>query len=301
MIKQQNKGLIYAFIASVISGIAIFYAKISVSKIDPLILTTSRNLIVGMGFFTFFILSGRLNDLKKLKVKEVTKLLLISIVGGTVPFLLFFTGLKLSPALSANFINKTLFIWVALLASLFLGEKFKLIYLIGFIIVFIGNLLLVPSGLTFARGEILILSATILWSVENIIAKKVLRSVSSETVGLFRMGLGSLMLLVFSLVSNKGNLFLSLNLNQYITMAVGGVILFFYVFSWLKALKFIQANIVSLVLTFSVVVGNILNGSFAGFKLGRLDIISSVMVFTAIILVMSRTLITVKDDKTREY
>jgi len=48
---------------------------------------------------------------------------LIAIVGGSLPFLLFFTGLSLASAPSAAFIHKTLFIWVAFLAVPFLGER----------------------------------------------------------------------------------------------------------------------------------------------------------------------------------
>jgi len=65
-IKQIHKGITLAFAASVISGIAIFYSKISVVKIDPLILATARNSYVGIIFLLLFLLTNNLKQISKL-------------------------------------------------------------------------------------------------------------------------------------------------------------------------------------------------------------------------------------------
>jgi drug/metabolite transporter (DMT)-like permease len=193
-IDQTKKGILLAFLTSIISGIAIFYAKIAVVKIDPLVLTTSRNIVAAMLLVISYWLLGKKQELKNLKKNELGQLLLIGVIGGGLPFFLFFSGLQMVGAQTANLIHKTLFIWVSLLADLFLGEKFNLTYAVSFVLIFIGNFYFAKLPLTFGKGEWMILTATVLWSIENILAKKVLRNVSSELVSLFRMGIGLVIL-----------------------------------------------------------------------------------------------------------
>ena len=113
---KLNKGILFAFLTSIISGIAIFFSKISLAKIDPLVLTTGRNLYVGILFLLIFLIKGRLAEFKSLKPQQLFILLLIGLIGGWLPFYLFFTGLQLTQAFTANIIHKTLFIWVTILS-----------------------------------------------------------------------------------------------------------------------------------------------------------------------------------------
>lgn len=283
-----QKGILLALVTSIISGVAIFYSKIAVAKIPPLILTTSRNLYVGILFFLLFIFSKRLGEIRKLKKNQLVLLILVGIVGGALPFYLFFTGLQFVKAPIANIIHKTLFIWVTLLATVFLKEKLNLTYLISFILIFLGNFYFANLPLNLGRGEMMILAATGLWSIENILAKKVLKSVTAEIVGLFRMGIGSLLLLTSSLLAGKAQLFLTYDWKKLTVIFIGGTILFFYVYFWYKALKYAPASLVTLVLTFSVVVGNLLNGAFAGIKILPKDIFSSLFITAAIFLIIFR-------------
>jgi len=280
MEKQNNlaKGILFALITSVISGISIFYSKISVSKIDPLILTTSRNLYVGIVFLLFILLSKKLGEIKKVSRKNIFSLILIGLIGGGIPFYLFFTGLQSIGAQTGNLIHKTLFLWVTVLGIVFLKEKLNLVYLMSYILVFIGTFFFAPVKFAFGRGEMLVLSATFLWTVENIVAKKTLKDVSSELVGLFRMGIGSMILLAMVLFTGKEHMLLSLKATQLTTIVIGATILCFYVYFWYRALKHAPAGLVTLLLTFSVVVGNVLNGGFAGVKLTQKDILSTALI-----------------------
>lgn len=292
MNKQNNlaKGVLFALITSVISGFAIFYSKISVAKIDPLIMATSRNLYVGIIFFLLIIFTRKIGELQKVNRKNLLQLILIGMIGGGVPFYLFFSGLQLIGAQTGNIIHKTLFLWVTALGIIFLKEKLNPIYLISYVFVIIGTFFFAPFKLILGKGEFLVLSATLLWAVENIIAKKVLKHVSANLVGLFRMGVGSIILLGLTIFTGKQNLLLSLNGNQLTTIIIGATILSFYVFFWYRALKYAPAGIVTLLLTFSVVVGNILNGGFVGVRLTQNDLISFTLIASGILIVYLKTL-----------
>lgn len=286
--KHIHKGIILAFVTAVISGFAIFYSKISVAKIDPLILATTRNSLVGVFFIIYFLATNNLKQLLKLTKKELFLLLGIGIIGGSIPFYLFFTGIQLVGAQSANIIHKSLFIWVALLSVFLLKEKLSLRYLVAGIFVCIGTYFFTPFKLFMGKGELLILSATLFWAIENILAKKVLSNTSSELVGLFRMVLGGGLLLLITLFSGKGKLLTGLSFFQWQTIFIGGSILFFYVFTWYKALKYAPASLVALILTFSVVVGNVLSGSFAHVSLVRNDWYAIIFITSAMGILTQR-------------
>ncbi|OGK62129.1 hypothetical protein A2334_04715 [Candidatus Roizmanbacteria bacterium RIFOXYB2_FULL_38_10] len=302
MIKQNDlmKGILLAFITSIISGVAIFYSKISVAKIDPLVLTTLRNLFVGLIFFCFLLFNRKLSQLKTLTKRELILLVLIGIIGGSVPFYLFFSGIKMIGMQSANIIHKSLFIWVTLLAGLFLGEKLNLGFIAAGLLVFIGNFFFVPVQMVFGRGEQLVLLATLLWSVENILAKRVLSKTSSELVGIFRMSIGGLVLLFITFVTGKAALLFRLNSSELFTIFIGGSILFFYVFTWYKSLKYAPASLVVLILTFSLVVGNILSGVFAQTKLSMKEVGSIILVGNGVaILLLTKLLAVVKPKQAK--
>lgn len=286
-LNNLNKGLLFALATATISGIAIFYSKISLAKIDPLVLTTSRNFYVGVIFLLFFLFSKRLYEIKKLSRKNLIILFIIGILGGALPFYLFFTGLSQIPAITGNLIHKTLFIWVGVLAVIFLKEKLKPIHILSYVLIFFANFYFAFAGAKFSLGvgELMIFTATLLWAGENIIAKKVLKNVSSELVALFRMGIGGLLLMATTLLTGKGSSFLALDLNMLIIILTGGSILFFYNYFWYKALKYAPASIATLILTLSVVIGNILNGTFSGIRVTDRDIYSSLLILTGIAIV----------------
>lgn len=287
---NQSKGIMLALLTSVISGFSIFYSKISVAKIDPLVLTTSRNLYVGALFLIILFLSNGWKSLFRLSKRDAILLVLIGFIGGSIPFYLFFSGIKLMGAQSANLIHKSLFIWVIMLGSVFLKEKLNIGLIVGGALIFIGTYFFTTFALVFGQGTQYILLATLMWSVENVIAKKVLSNVSSELVGLFRMMLGGLLLFILTFATGKGQILTRLNTMQLQTIFIGGTLLFFYVFTWYKSLKYAPAGLATTLLTFSLIVGNVLNGSFGYILIKHSDIYSMIFVSTGVLLLIFMSL-----------
>ena len=95
----------------------------------------------------------------------------IGTLGGGVAFLLFFSGLAMASAPSAAFIHKTMFLWVALMAGLFLGERLGWAPIAALGLLLFGQVLVLPPlGITWGTGENLIAIATGLWAVEVVLA-----------------------------------------------------------------------------------------------------------------------------------
>ena len=191
----MNKGIKYALLSALISGVAIFYNKqVLVKGIDPLIFNIIKNGSTAILLSMVLLAGGKINRLTQDFKKSWKELLGIAAIGGSLPFLLYFTGLTQTSAINANLIHKSLFIWVTLLAIPLLKENLGIFQVAGFVLIALSNIVLGFKGFDFNSGEFLILLATLFWAGENIIAKKVLKRTGSLTVAWSRMFFGSLIL-----------------------------------------------------------------------------------------------------------
>lgn len=256
----MRKGIIFALITALISGFSIFYNKsVIVQGVDPLVFNIVKN--GGAAFILSLLLLHvpKVNKLKSLSINQWKKLLIIGAVGGSIPFILFFEGLRTVSAANANLIHKTLFLWVAAMAVSTLGEKLNIWQVIGYLLVawsnlFIGGL----SGFSGSIGEYMILAATILWGMENIIAKIALKDIDFHIVAWGRMFIGSLILISVALFENKLSLIAKLSADQILPILGSILFLCGYVITWYKALKFAPATVVTSVLILSTPITNIL-------------------------------------------
>jgi len=263
----MKKGIQFALITSFISGFSIFYSKLAVAKMDPLFFTTLKNAVVAV-FLSVLILTPKImSELTKLNRSNWKRLIAIGLIGGGIPFALFFIGLTKTPAINANLIHKTLFIWVALLAIPLLKEKLKPIQIVGYVLVLAANLFVGGfKSFTFGIGELMILGATVLWAVENILAKKTLASVSPMIVAWARMTFGLVILLAIIAYQGKLSIITTLTPAQLQIGLVSGLLLTGYVLSWYKALSLAPATVVSAVLVSATIVTNVLTVVFIDHK-----------------------------------
>jgi drug/metabolite transporter (DMT)-like permease len=266
MSTNQTKGIYLAIITAFISGIAIFVNKFAVDIISPpLIFTTVKNFGVGFLILGIILAFKKWKLVKNLKKRELVYLALIGIIGGSIPFYLFFTGLSQIPAINAAIIHKSLVLWVAILAIPFLKEKLTKLQLLAVTLLFAGNYIVGGfKGFEFSNGELLVLIATMFWAVENVLAKKILPTVDPDIVTAARMGFGSLILLgaaVITVPSGLANV-LNLSLTQWLLMILTIATLLGYVMSWYRALKFAPAITVASILVASTLVTNVLSAIF---------------------------------------
>jgi len=248
-----QKGILLAFGTALVSGIANFVNKGGVTLVkDPFVYTAIKNLITAGLLLGVLLLFKNFKQLKSLKRLDWLKLTLIGLVGGSIPFLLFFKGLSLTSAASASFIHKTMFIWVALLALPFLKEKFHWYQYGALSILFLGNYVLVgPKAWSWGAGEMMVFAATLIWSVEFIIAKKVLKTIHPNIVAWARLTIGVFFLLLFLLATGRADTLLSVSLAGWMWSLLTGFILLFFVLTWYHALKRAPATLITSVLVFA--------------------------------------------------
>jgi len=250
---RTTTGVVLAVGTAIISGLAIFLNSFAVKQLsDAAVFTTLKNGIAAVALLAVVgLLMARRprRPLPALGRRSIVGLTVIGIVGGSVPFLLFFTGLAMASAPSAAFIHKTLFIWVALLAVPFLGERLGWLQ-IGAMGALVASQLLItpPNGVIWGVGETMIAAATLLWSVEVVLAKKLMARVDPLVVGAGRLGIGLVLLLGYLGVTGKLGLIGLLTLEQWSWVLVTGVVLAGYVGTWLAALQRAPATVVTSVL-----------------------------------------------------
>ncbi len=290
MKSAYKKGLYFALLAALISGVANFTNKFAVGVITPpLFFTAIKNVGAGILIVSFILLAGKWQKLRALTKTEIYQLLAIALVGGTIPFYLYFTGLSQVPAINAALIHKTLVIWVAFLAVPLLKERLTKTMLLAVVLLFGGNLLV--GGFKMFRlsnGELMILAATILWAAETILAKKTLRNVDPDIVTGVRLGLGSLILVGASLFLYPralGKTF-TLSSGQWLLLLLAIGTLTLYVAFWYRALKYAPATTVAAVLVTATLVTNLLSAIFVT-HLWTMD-----MVLQALAMVLGLAVIT---------
>lgn len=286
----QSWGIRLAVLTAVISGFAVWLNATAVRTVgDPAVFTTSKNLIAAIVLITLAAAAGGAREARTLRRGQWGRLVIIGIIGGSLPFLLFFTGLSLATAPSAAFIHKTLFLWVAVLAIPFLGERLGLVQVAALSVLLVGQVLLVAPGVGggIGLGEALVLAATLLWSIEVVVAKRVLAGVSPTLTGAARLGFGLVVLLGYLAVSGKAAALATLTAESAAWILVTGLILAGYVASWFAALRRAPAVMVTAVLVVGAVVTALLDqlagapSRVASAELGLIAIVIAAMVMAA--------------------
>jgi len=287
----ENKGISLALATAFISGFAVFMNKFAVAFWqNSSVFTTAKNIIVAVLLISVIILFGKIKELKSLNRNNWLKLILIGLIGGAIPFLLFFKGLSMTDSINAAFIHKTLFIWVAILAIPFLGEKFHKIQLLSLAILSLGVYLFVsPKSFSLGTGELLVFGATILWASENVIAKKILKEVSPIVTSWGRMFFGSLFLIAFIVSTGNGGALLDVSFAKFGWLMLSGAILFGYVTTWYSALKFAPASVVTSILVLAAPITAMLNSIFITHKVPLKIIFPTAIIVFGIVLISPAT------------
>ncbi len=245
-------GIGLAMATALISGVSIFVNGLVVKEFsDPVALTGARNLLVGLVLLGILLASGGVREIRALRPRQSAGLVALAIIGGSVPFILFFSGLAAATGPGAALIHKTLFIWVAALAIVFLGERLGLAQVIALVALLGGTLLISPTGAIGAGpAEVMILVATLLWSVEVIVARRLLGGdgVSVRLAATSRMALGSVVIFGFLIASGRIGAVAAFSAGQWLIVAATGVLLLGYVTTWYAALQRAPASLVTAVL-----------------------------------------------------
>lgn len=270
----RRTGILLAVITAVVSGVAVFINGYGVrawaGTASPTSYTTIKNGVAAM------VLLGVGLALTRRKSSEgFTRptggrqwfgLGLVAALGGALAFALFFEGLARASSTQAAFIHKSLLIWVGILAVGLLHEKIRPMHFVAIGLLIGGQFLLVGgvSDVALGVGEVMILAATLVWSVEIILAKRLLADLSSMTVGVARMAGGAIILIAYGILDGSLAAIGSVSAAQVGWVLVTGLVLSGYVASWYAALSRAPALDVTSILVVGALVTATLRSVVAG-------------------------------------
>jgi drug/metabolite transporter (DMT)-like permease len=259
---RRSVGIALAFVTACISGVSIWVNAHAVTHFDDAtVYTTAKNAVAAVLLLVLALTPPRIPGAGVERARAHRwGVLAIALIGGSIPFVLFFEGLARAEATQASFIQKTLVVWVALIAVPLLRERLGPAHVAAIAFVLAGQAALAGDAgtLAFGTGEAMILAATLLWAVEVVFAKRLLADIPARTLAVARMGLGTLVLLVWLAVSSRADDFAHLSGTQWSWTLLTGVLLSGYVATWYAALARAQAVDVTAVLVFGAVITAIL-------------------------------------------
>lgn len=264
----RRNGILLALATAAISGFSVFVNASGVKTFDSATLyTTGKNVVAAVVLVAVLAVVARSGAplARPSGRRQWLALAAIGVIGGSVPFVLFFEGLARATSPQAAFIHKTLVLWVALLALPLLRERLQWGHWLAIGLLVVGQVGL-AGGLpaSFGVPGLMILGATLLWSVEVVLAKWLLRGVSSWVVAVARMALGSVALLLWLAVRGQLGGLASMTGEQLGWVLVTGLLLAGYVGTWFAALARAQAVDVTAVLVLAAPVTAGLNAAANG-------------------------------------
>ncbi|MFW7414080.1 EamA family transporter [Demequina sp. SO4-18] len=270
MTSTRTRGLALAAVTATISGVAIYVNTNGVAAYgDATAYTTAKNSASALVIALVFVLARRAKGAGSVSLTRPSRpghwwgLIVVAVLGGAVPFVLFFEGLASTASTQAAFLHKTLIVWVAVLAVVLLKERLTWWHGAA-----IALLVLAQFGLSgdvriaADMGTALIAAATLMWAAEVAITKRLLRDATPWTLSLTRMAGGSVALLAWSALTGSLSAVVPATAAQWGWVAVTGVLLAGYVLTWHQALARAQAVDVTAVLVLGALVTAALAGAF---------------------------------------
>jgi drug/metabolite transporter (DMT)-like permease len=192
--------LLGALLAVVFWGVSFVATKAVVREISPFALILLRAAL-GSALLRAVMAARRVRLLPPRAFWPM--LALMGFVGVAFHQLLQGFGLTLTSAVNTGWLIGLTPIWSALLARVFLGERFSWPKVLGLALGFLGAAIVVTGGrwdgglfaLPSTRGDVLILLSTLNWAVYSVLGRNVIRDLGSTQATAGAMTTGLLMLM----------------------------------------------------------------------------------------------------------
>lgn len=272
--RDGRTGLFLALVAAAVSGVAVYVNGEAVGRFSsPTVYTTGKNLVAGVLLVVLAIAwrqpgstSSVVAGVRSWSSRERFGVAAVAVIGGAVPFVLFFEGLARASSSDAAFLHKTLVVWVAVLAVWLLGERLTLLH-VGAVALLIAGQIALADGVGSLRpgvGEAMILAATICWAFELILVKRLVETVPATTVGASRIGGGAVLLVCWLALTGRFADLVSLSMAQWAWLVLTGSILSAFVTVWFAAVARAQVTDVAAVLVPGAVITGLIRLAAGG-------------------------------------
>ncbi|MGI0131891.1 MAG: DMT family transporter [Thermoplasmata archaeon] len=245
-------GVLLVLATAVVSGVSTFINSYAVQGTSSDAFVTWRNGLVALLLVPFAIVAGRsLRD--RLRPVDWGRLALIGLVGGAVPFVLFFRGLEIATAAgsatTASFVYRTLFVMATALGVVVLRERLHGRMAVAAGLLLLGNFLLLSlTSPILSDGTAYVLAATALWAVEYTLSKRTLRDLPAGTVATGRMGFGAVFLIAYLAATAQLGTVAGFSSGEWTWIVISALLLTAFVATWYAGLRRVDLGVATSVL-----------------------------------------------------
>lgn len=245
---SRRVGIALVLSTALISGVSIYVNRFAVATIPSSVFTGTKNLLTALVFAVVLLAAREARTLVNLPRGDWARLAGIGLIGGAIPFLLFFQGLSMVVASGvggtiASFLHKTMFLYVAVFAFMFLKERlYKLLFVAAVLLIAGMTWMIAPSFGGSLAGMTLILVATVFWAAEFTLSKATLRRLGANLVIFGRMGFGAAFIMVYLAATGQLGTLVGLSGAQWQWILVTTAFLVFFVGTFYHGLKRIDVT-----------------------------------------------------------
>ena len=238
---SKDKGFIailMAVLAAALYAISTPVSKVLLQTVAPTMVAAFLYLGAGIGMGTMMLIrSGRhRTSEERLHKGDIPYAAAMVILDIAAPILLMY-GLKNCSASNTSLLNNFEIVATAVIALFFFGEKVRRKLWMAILLVTIASILLslekstLTESLTFSRGSLLVLGATICWGLENNCTRQIADRDPMEIVTIkgFGSGLGALLIAIF--VGDQFPLFQHIVIILFLGYVAYGLSIYFYTYA----------------------------------------------------------------------
>jgi drug/metabolite transporter (DMT)-like permease len=281
----MKKALVFTVFAGILWGSSFPMIKIGLKFVDAYMFAFLRFFLASALMFLILLFTRKLAfGFSKRQI------LFLGVLNGF-SYLLQYVGMAFTTASKSSLLVNLTAVWVAVLSLFILKEKFGSKKLFGIVFGIVG-VFLVTTNLNFLEltrgtlvGDILVLSAGIIWSFFIIYNKKFVAN-SENTFQLMSWVLFVTVLPLVPFVSLSSNLSLNLPIEAWV--AIGYTAVFCWIvpyYLWLKGLKHISSATSTVVLLIEIVVAVIISNLTLGEGFTLISSAGALLISLAVILV----------------
>ena len=251
--ETKTIGVITILLASIMWAIEPIFAKLAYQQSDFLPTIMFRALITTLIALLYITIRKKTATLK-LSKKQIPPILYIAIMGTLVADLLYLYALTQIPVINAVLIGHMQPMFIILISFFILKDDIPSRYdYLGITIMILSGLLVTTKTierlltLTIGSyGDVIVLTATIVWSTSAITMRKYLRTIDAGTLSFYRFLLASIALLSVLIIFQNNFTFSYYQIYVGITVGIGTILYY----EGLKRIKAAQVSALELATPF---------------------------------------------------
>jgi drug/metabolite transporter (DMT)-like permease len=283
-------GLLFVIATALLSGVSNLVNAVAMKGANADAFVTLRNALVAALLVPVVVLARPAQKLR-LRPFDWARLATIGLIGGAIPFVLFFRGIQLATAeggtTTASFLYRMLFLLAAVFAVVFLRERLSARLFLAAILLLVGNALLMSFvSPIWTDGAVLVLAATALWAGEYTLSKRTLRDLPSSTVALGRMGFGAVFLISYIGLSGQTDALFAFRGDNLQWIVLSTILLLGFVVTWYAGLKVVDLSVATAVLILGYPVTWVFNLALGRESFGLPQAAGAAVVVLGVVLAM---------------